>query len=920
MQRADAKLKPAWHKASLGKGGFIVRSGLLMKKRAVNVLGDNDYVLVLPDCKKRQVLVAAHDDPRSGGHVGFRRTYQKISRVFYMPKREIKEFCATCIECQRLKPKCINERVDYVIPTIEEEFGRTWIIDVIGPTMERMSRKFGGHAHILVCIEAATRWVELIALPSLKATALAAAIESNLIARFACRKLVYDLQSGLMSDLMQSVLKLLRVNSYVSVAGFHSRTAVAERYCRTVERYLKPYLEDYKGKWGLLLPWISFQLRQAPCSFTHFSPHELVLGKNLPDQLDDLRDDFMGLTDSAERGIKTNVLSYVNGLRRRLSLTRELASKHAVNEHERTKAWYDRHCTPDKSFKTGDKVLVLEPVDSRKMFVKWSEPAEIVRPVGLRTYEVRLADDTVKSYHINQLRAFEERTEFVCPVVVAADIRSNAEDVYLNAVEDDVSDPLKFRIDESQPAEHRERIQKLLLEFKDVFSSSLGCTNIATHTIELTDNTPCVSKSYRIPEALKQPLEEEINRLLEAGVLRYCSSPYRAPLIPIVKPDKSLRLVNAYQGINEKTVDDLYPMSNPMDILSKAAGKKYVSKLDLSKSFLQIPLDERSQPYTAFSTSSHGTLCWTRCCLGLRNSPRTMQRAMDHLLRGLSSLHGSSSSFCGCLIDDIVLASNTIDDHVFHLKMVLSRLKEANFTVSLAKSEFLMRSMTVLGYCLEDGYIKPSQKHIEAVLRIGPQRTKAGVRAILGTLGYHRAMVPKFAEITYPLTELLKKNQPERNIKWEQKHSDAVQQIKNILTSKPILIAPNHNRDYIIMCDATEKTIAGILAQKGEDGIEYNVAYFSRKLLPNEINYSVMEKEALGILACCLKWHDWIYAKKVTARTDHRALAFLESTAQHNARIARWKIILSNYQLSTEYRRASDHANCDGLSRVEVYE
>jgi hypothetical protein len=250
LQRSDPKLKPAWHKASLGKGGFIVRSGLLMKKRPVNVFGDNEYVLVLPDCKKRQVLVAAHDDPRSGGHVGFRRTYQKISRVFYMPKREIKQFCVTCIECQRLKPKCINERVDYVIPAIEEEFGRTWIIDVMGPTMERMSRKLGGHAHILVCIEAATRWVELIALPSLKATALAAAIESNLIARFACRKLVYDLQSGLMSDLMQSVLKLLRVNSYVSVAGFHSRTAVAERYCRTVERYMKTLFGRLQGKMG----------------------------------------------------------------------------------------------------------------------------------------------------------------------------------------------------------------------------------------------------------------------------------------------------------------------------------------------------------------------------------------------------------------------------------------------------------------------------------------------------------------------------------------------------------------------------------------------------------------------------------------------------------------------------------------------
>jgi hypothetical protein len=547
------------------------------------------------------------------------------------------------------------------------------------------------------------------------------------------------------------------------------------------------------------------------------------------------------------------------------------------------------------------------------MYAKWSEPAEVVKQTGLRTYEVRLADDTIKSFHINQLRTYNIRTDFVCPVIVAADVKSNAEDAFLNVIEDDASEPLKFRIDESQPVEHRKRIYTLLDEFKHVFRSSLGCTNLATHKIELSDNTPCVSKAYRIPEALKQPLDEEINRLLDAGILRTCSSPYRAPLIPIMKPDGSLRLVNAYQGINSKTVDDLYPMTNPMDILMKAAGKKYVSKLDLSKSFLQIKLDEGSQLYTAFSSPSHGTLCWTRCCLGLKNSPRTMQRVMDNVLRGLSS-------FCGCLIDDIVISSQTIDEHERHLRTVLSRLREANFTVSLSKSEFLMRSMTVLGYCLEDGFIKPSQKHIEAVLRIGPQRTKSGVRAILGTLGYHRAMIPNFAEITYPLTELLKKNQPDRNIKWQQKHTEVLERIKQILTSKPILVAPKHDRDYIIMSDATDHTVAGILAQTGDDGVEYNVAYFSRKLLPNEVNYSVLEKEALGILACCLKWHDWIYGHKVIARTDHRALAFLESTAQHNSRIARWKIILSNYQLTTEYRRGSEHGNCDGLSRVEFNE
>ena len=332
-----------------------------------------------------------------------------------------------------------------------------------------------------------------------------------------------------MSGLVQTALKLLRVNSHVSVAGFHARTAVAERYCRTVERYLKPYLDKYKCKWGLLLPWIAFQLRQAPCSVTHFSPHELALGKNFPDQLDDLKDELMGLTDSAEREIKRDVLSYVTDLRQRLAVTREIADKNADIEHKRTKSWYDQHCTPGKVFKVGEKVLFSEQTDLRRMYAKWSEPAEVVNQIGPRTYSVKLADHTIESFHINQLRKFNQRTDFVCPVIVAADSSRNAEDTYLNAIEDEMPEPVKFNIDETQPVDEQESVYKLLCEFKGVFRSSLGCTNLAIHKIDLSHQIPCVSKSYRIPEMLKKPLDVEIERLL---AVKTCSSQYRAPLIP----------------------------------------------------------------------------------------------------------------------------------------------------------------------------------------------------------------------------------------------------------------------------------------------------------------------------------------------------------------------------------------------------
>jgi hypothetical protein len=180
--------------------------------------------------------------------------------------------------------------------------------------MNPLSRKYGNHKYVLVCVETATRWVELIPLPSLKAATLTAAIESNLIARFACRTLIYDQQSGFMSELMQSVLKLLRVRSSIAVAGFHAKTSIAERYVRTVESYIKPYLEEYKGNWSLILPWISFQLRQTPCSLLNYSAHELAFGRNFPDKVDDLRDNLEDNSDPKDHKLKKDVSTYLQDL------------------------------------------------------------------------------------------------------------------------------------------------------------------------------------------------------------------------------------------------------------------------------------------------------------------------------------------------------------------------------------------------------------------------------------------------------------------------------------------------------------------------------------------------------------------------------------------------------------------------------
>jgi hypothetical protein len=243
-------------------------------------------------------------------------------------------------------------------------FAEEWVCDVMGPSI--------GKVHVLVCVCRATRWTELIPLRSLTARSLADGLLTHIFARFGPpEKLYYDQQSGLMSDLMQSVLKLLRVHSEVAVANCHMKTAIAERKIRTVEQVLKSYVFQYKGRLTDLLPWIAFQMRQSECEVLGYSPHELTFGHNFRDRLTEMRDEFIGEIGKKERKVRKNVLKYLTDLRERIEINRDLATQQAIKSHKRIRAWYNKNANANKTFSTGDKVIILEPDDTRKLFARF---------------------------------------------------------------------------------------------------------------------------------------------------------------------------------------------------------------------------------------------------------------------------------------------------------------------------------------------------------------------------------------------------------------------------------------------------------------------------------------------------------------------------------------------------------------------
>ena len=217
-----------------------------------------------------------------------------------------------------------------------------------------------------------------------------------------------------------------------------------------------------------------------------------------------------------------------------------------------------------------------------------------------------------------------------------------------------------------------------------------------------------------------------------------------------------------------------------------------------------------------------------------------------------------------------------------------------------------------------DGKLMPSDDKIEAILKLAPAKTKKGVKAILGLAGYYRNLQPNFAETTYCLNELLKKNQPEK-VRWQEKHTKALDTIKQNLTRKPVLTGPQFDREFLIFSDATQKTISAILSQKDDDGCEKVIAYASRSLLEREQKFSSIERECLAIDWSLQKWEQWLWNQKIRVITDHQPLQYLSrNLTSKNARLLRWHLFLQAWDITTQYRRGCDHGNADALSRLET--
>lgn len=465
-------------------------------------------------------------------------------------------------------------------------------------------------------------------------------------------------------------------------------------------------------------------------------------------------------------------------------------------------------------------------------------------------------------------------------------------------------------------AEERTNLEVLCAQYADVFyidGEPLTFTNSMKHRIRTTDEEPVYTKSYRYPYVHRDEVKQQIGKMLEQGIIQPSESAWSSPIWVVPKKADASgkvkwRIVIDFRKLNEKTIDDKYPIPNISDVLDKLGNCQYFTTLDLASGFYQVEMSPEDIPKTAFNVE-HGHYEFLRMPMGLKNSPSTFQRVMDNVLKDLQN------TVCLVYLDDIIVFSTSLQEHIVNLQKVFQKLRESNFKIQMDKSEFLKLETAYLGHVISREGIKPNPDKISAIQNYPIPKTPKEIKQFLGLVGYYRKFIPDFARLTKPLTQCLKKG---KKISFDADYTNCFERCKTLLTNDPILQYPDFTKEFNLTTDASNLAIGAILSQ-GPIGSDKPVCYASRTLNDSEVNYSTIEKELLAIVWATKYFRPYLFGRKFKIITDHKPLQWIMSLKEPNSRLTRWRLKLSEYDFTVVYKKGTSNTNADALSRVEIH-
>ncbi|PLW18621.1 hypothetical protein PCASD_23485 [Puccinia coronata f. sp. avenae] len=369
------------------------------------------------------------------------------------------------------------------------------------------------------------------------------------------------------------------------------------------------------------------------------------------------------------------------------------------------------------------------------------------------------------------------------------------------------------------------RLRSLVSKYDGLFApidSVSRKERVIEHLIDTADAKPVYQNVRQMSPLLLQELKTRLHKLQSTGFIRPSTSAWSSPILFAKNASGSLRFCVDYRALNSVTKKDRHPLPLIQECFDALQGAKFFSKIDLQQGFHQMKISSADVPKTAFGTK-YGHYEWLVMPFGLVNAPSTFQRMMTHILREYIDV------FVQVYLDDILIYSDTEDDHAHHIDLVLSLLQTEELRCSGHKCSFGLEEIQYVGHLVSQNGIRPMPEKLKAVESWPRPSNVHDVRSFLGGNVTKRQI-----------------------IKWFPLHEKAFLELKAALVTAPVLLMPDSSKPYTIETDALDYAIGAVLLQLGLDDLPHPVAFESSKLNSAQRNYPAQERELLAII------HSWL--------------------------------------------------------------
>ena len=450
---------------------------------------------------------------------------------------------------------------------------------------------------------------------------------------------------------------------------------------------------------------------------------------------------------------------------------------------------------------------------------------------------------------------------------------------------------------------------------------------LVTMDIDMGDSPPVNSRPYTLALKHHRWVQEEIETLERVGIITKSMSPWASPIVVVPKksqpqePPKK-RLCIDFRKINDlqqKVITEgkskgclsLIPLPKIDEMYAKLKGAKFFLTIDLRSGYYHIALGKDSRAKTAF-VMPFGKYKFLQIPFGLAQAPAFFQHLMNKVL--------DNCPFAMTYLDDIIIFSDTEEEHLAHIEEIFKRLEAADLKMKTSKCDFFKKHIHYLGHLISADGIRPLKDKLDTIHDMPAPRNSKEVKQFLGLAGYHRKFVPHFADLSRPLAQLTCKD---RVFEWTHECKKAFDILKQSLCAQPILKYADTSKGYTLYTDASKYGWAGILAQAHTSMVEgktvttdHPVAYVSGLFRGSQLNWAALTKEAFTIYMSVKKLSFYLTDADVLLKSDHLPLKkFLQKNTLNN-KVNNWAMELEAFNIRFEHVSSKANILADMLSHL----